>query len=521
MRSTCLLILATFILQAFSISTSAKGIKVKSENPNIIYILADDLGYGDVKCFNPKGKIPTPNMDEMASNGIMFTDAHTSSAVCTPTRYGILTGRYNWRSSLKSSVLGGYSKSLIRQERITIAEMLKEQGYTTAFIGKWHLGWDWKIKEGANKLNNLDKVQDVDYAAPISNGPSSHGFDYSFGFCGSLDMPPYVWVENDRPTMEPTKITRNIDAKGFWRRGPTGEDFNHTTVLQDVTDKAKGYIEEQAKLKQPFFLYLPLPAPHTPILPTTEFMGKSNTNMYGDFVMQVDDVVRQIRETLKQQGISENTLLVFTSDNGCSPRADFEELAKVKHYPSYNLRGAKADIFEGGHRVPFIVEWPAKALKNYSSNKIICTTDFFATCADLTDYKIKDTEAEDSYSMLPLLLGKDDTPIREYTVHHSINGSFAIRQGDWKLNICPGSAGWSYPKPHEIKKEKLDLPAMQLYNLKEDIGETKNLIAEYPEKALQLKTALKKIILDGRSTPGKVQENEGMDGWKQIQQIIN
>jgi arylsulfatase A-like enzyme len=243
--------------------------------------------------------------------------------------------------------------------------------------------------------------------------------------------------------------------------------------------------------------------------------------MYGDFVMQDDDVVRQIRESLKQNGISENTLLVFTSDNGCSPKADFEELAKVKHSPGYHFRGNKADIFEAGHRVPFIVEWPAKAVKNSSSEKTICTTDFFATCAELTGYEIPDTEAEDSYSMLPLIKGEENEEIREYTIHHSINGSFAIRQGDWKLIVCPGSGGWSYPRPQDIKKEKLDLPPMQLYNLKEDIGETQNLIAVYPEKVAELKAALKKIILDGRSTPGAVQENEGMDGWKQIEMIIN
>lgn len=494
-----------------------------AKNPNIIYILADDLGYGDLKCFNPEGKIPTPNLDNMAANGIMFTDVHTSSAVCTPTRYGILTGRYNWRTSLKNSVLSGYSKALIKQERTTVAEMLKTQGYTTAYIGKWHLGWDWALENdgAARNADNLDAKPNVNFAEPVKNGPSTHGFDYSFGFCGSLDMAPYVYVENDMPTMVPTKTTVSVDEKGFWREGPTSDDFNHTNVLQDLTDKAIGFIDENANGKSPFFLYFPLPAPHTPILPTTEFMGRSNTNMYGDFVMQVDDVVRQIREELKKQGISENTLLIFTSDNGCSPKADFEELARVKHNPSYVFRGAKADIFEGGHHVPFIVEWPNKGLKNTSSNKTICTTDLFATCAELSGYKIQDSEAEDSYSMLPLITGANDADIREYIVHHSIDGSFAIKQGDWKLCFCAGSGGWSYPRPQDIKNENLDLPPMQLYNLKEDIGETKNLVNEYPEKVAELKAALKKIILDGRSTFGAVQQNDGMEGWKQIEKIIN
>ncbi len=491
--------------------------------PNIVYILADDLGYGDVNCFNPEGKIATPNLNNMATNGIMFTDAHTSSAVCSPTRYGILTGRYNWRSSLKSSVLSGYSKSLIKQERTSIAEMLKARGYTTAYIGKWHLGWDWAIEKEDENLHkdNLNSKPKVDFSKPVKNGPSTHGFDYSFGFCGSLDMPPYVYVENDMPTMVPKKTTVSVDEKGIWREGLTSDDFVHVNILKNLTDKAVSYINQNANGQSPFFLYFPLPAPHTPILPTTEFLGKSNTNMYGDFVMQVDDVVRQIRETLKNKGISENTLLVFTSDNGCSPKANFEELARVNHDPSYIFRGTKADIYEGGHRVPFIVEWPNKGLKNSTSDITICTTDFFATCAELTGYQIKENEAEDSFSMLSLIKGENEKDIREYTVHHSINGSFAIRKGDWKLCVCPGSGGWSYPRPQDIIKEDLDLPPMQLYNLKEDIGETNNLVTEYPEKAAELKAALKKIILDGRSTAGKPQQNDGMEGWKQIESIVN
>lgn len=520
-----LFIFSTFLLLA----CQSKKNEVKEETapkkkePNIIYILADDLGYGDLKCFNPDGKIPTPNLDNMAANGIKFTDAHTSSSVCTPTRYGILTGRYNWRTKLKKSVLGGYSRSLIKQERVTVAEMLKSQGYQTAYIGKWHLGWDWDIldEESIKGKIRWNAELPVDFSTPIKNGPSTHGFDYSFGFCGSLDMAPYVYVENDVATMVPTKKTVSVDEKGFWRKGWTSDDFDHTNVLQDLTDRALDYIEDKAKDKEPFFLYFPLPAPHTPILPTTEFLGKSNTNMYGDFVMQVDDVLRQVREVLKEQGISENTLVVFTSDNGCSPKADFEELAKVDHDPNYKFRGTKADIFEGGHHVPFIVEWPKKGLKNATSDQVICTTDFFATCAAVTGYELNDAEGVDSYSMLPLINGESSQEIREYTIHHSINGSFAIRQGDWKLSVCPGSGGWSYPRPVDIKKEKLDLPDMQLYNLKEDIGETKNLVAEYPEKVAALKQALKEIILKGRSTVGVVQENDGMEGWQQIQSIIN
>ena len=501
-------------------STSSKD---ATRMPNIVFILADDLGYGDVRCFNPQGKIPTPNLDQMAENGIKFTDAHTSSSVCTPTRYGILTGRYNWRTTLKSSVLSGYSTSLIKLNRTTVASMLKVQGYATGYVGKWHLGWDWAIQKEDAKFqrDNLNALPRVDYLQAIKNGPEDHGFDYSFGFSGSLDMPPYVYVENSMATSAPSRTTVSVDEKGFWRSGPTANDFNHATVLQDLTDKAIGFIDEKSKENTPFFLYFPLPAPHTPILPTTEFLGKSNTNMYGDFVMQVDDVVGQIREILSRKGISENTLLIFTSDNGCSPRADLKELAKVDHSPGYHFRGGKADIYEAGHRVPFIVEWPAQGLKNSSSDKTICTTDFFATCAEISEYSISDTEAEDSYSILSLITGEVDDDIRSSIVHHSINGSFAIRQGDWKLCVCPGSGGWSYPRPQDIKAKNLDLPAMQLFNLKEDVSETNNLISEYPEKAEKLRSTLKKIILTGRSTPGAEQENDGMEGWSQIQSIIN
>ncbi len=524
MKKSIIGVVTLVVVVLFATSFKTKKIEPKKEKqkPNIIYILADDLGYGDIQKFNPEGKIPTPNLNSMAENGVMFTDAHTSSSVCTPTRYGIITGRYNWRSTLKSGVVSGYSKSLIQPNRSTVADMLKTQGYNTAFIGKWHMGWDWSFKEGQD-LNNIDKLSarpTVNYKQPIKNGPSSHGFDYYFGFCGSLDMPPYVFVENNVVTMEPTKTTVSVDKKSSWRKGPTSEDFVHANILQDLTDKAVGYINEKADEDNPFFLYFPLPAPHTPILPTTEFLGKSNTNMYGDFVMQVDDVVRQIRETLKAKGISENTLLVFTSDNGCSPTANFGELAKVAHKPNANFRGMKSDIYEGGHHVPFIVEWPNKALKNTSTDKTICTTDFFATCADITGYKIKDPEAVDSYSMLPLLTSNSKKEIREYIVYHSVDGSFAIKQGDWKLCLVPGSGGWSYPRAQQIEKDKSKFPEMQLFNMKYDIEEKNNLIATNSEKAAELKEALKKIILEGRSTKGAMQKNDGMEGWKQIETIV-
>lgn len=479
--------------------------------PNVVYILADDLGYGDLSSNNENGKIHTPHLDRIASQGMRFADAHSGSAVCTPTRYGIVTGRYSWRSRLKRGVLGGSSNHLIDPDRYTVADLLKDQGYHTAMIGKWHLGWDFQFKEG----EAVDSIQGVgkktkrliDYAKRVRNGPDVLGFDYYYGHCGSLDMDPYVYVEDGKVTAAPNRITINQDYKGFWREGPTGSDFEHLQVTPNFVDRTRAYIEERAATGQPFFAYLPLPSPHTPILPLREFIGKSGTNEYGDFVQQVDWHVGQIMETLEKSGVAENTILIFTSDNGCSPRAVFEELDAVDHKPGGIYRGHKADIYEAGHRVPFVIHWPKGIAKPGSvSDETICLTDLFATMAEITGGATPADAAEDSVSFLPALQGKD-TQLREATVHHSINGSFAIRKGDWKLILCPGSGGWSYPRPNETKN--LDLPPIQLYNLKRDPSETRNVQDSEPAKTKELYTLLASYVERGRSTPGPDQSNEG------------
>ena len=505
---------ALFAITFFSCSQKEE----KNELPNIIFILADDMGYGDVSAYNENSKIKTPFIDQLAEEGVMFTDAHTSSSVCTPTRYGILTGRYNWRSTLKRSVLGGYSKSLIKQERTTIAEFLNGSGYKTAYIGKWHLGWDWNIIEADNKqLNNLNARPKVDFSKPVKNGPGTHGFDYSYGFCGSLDMPPYVWVENDMPTMVPTETTVDTGSQSWWREGLTSDDFDHEQVLPEITQKTVGFIQENAAGDQPFFVYMPLPAPHTPILPTEPFQGKSGLeNPYGDFVIMVDWVVGQVMKTLEEKGIADNTLLIFTTDNGCSPQADFKQLAGKGHYPSYVFRGHKADIYEGGHRVPFVARWPAK-VQPRKSDQLVCTTDLFATFADIIGQEYPDNVAEDSFSFLPILKGKQSQ--RKSIVHHSIDGSFAYREGDWKVIFCPGSGGWSAPRSNS--EEIKNLPPVQLYNLKNDIAEEQNLQAENETQVEQFRQELAKIIADGRSTPGTPQKNDGKYPWKQIESIVN
>ncbi len=479
--------------------------------PNIIYILADDMGYGDISYLNPESKIRTPNFDEMAQEGMIFTDAHSSSAVCTPSRYSILTGRYNWRSKLKRGVLGGYSPALIEPERMTVASMLKERGYRTACIGKWHLGMDWEMEDNTAEPNDLGTIPSVNYTAAVKNGPVDHGFQYFYGISASLDMPPYVYIENDHVTELPDGETENC-GKEFWRKGPTAPNFKHHEVLPTLTQKVLDTIEDCQK--EPFFIYFPLPAPHTPILPVGEFIGKSNTNSYGDFVLMCDDVVGQVMKKLEETNISDNTIVIYTSDNGCSPMADFDELAKFGHNPSYIFRGHKADIYEGGHRIPLVIKWPAGMKAGSICEEHICLTDFMATVADIIGYDLPDNAAEDSVSNLPIWLDEDYTkPLRQAIVHHSVDGSFSIRKGEWKLEMCPGSGGWSYPKPGE---ETEGSPKIQLYNMEEDISEQINIYDQYPEVVEELKTLLTRYIQEGRSTPGKPQKNTGGDYWHQL-----
>ena len=498
------------------------------QRPNIVYILCDDLGYGDVKCLNPEGKIATPNMDRLAASGMTFTDAHSSSAVCTPTRYGILTGRYNWRSRLQSGVLGGLSPRLIEPGRMTVASLLQARGYHTAAIGKWHLGMDWVRKPGKDvselTIESPDQVWNVEYGKPIANGPNAVGFDYYFGISASLDMVPYTFIENDHVTNLPT-LDRDFPmmlgrATGRCRRGPAAPGFEVADVLPSLTRKALEYLAGRAaaaKAGSPFFLYLPLNAPHTPIAPTPEWQGRSGLNPYADYVMEVDATVGQVLDALDRQGLAENTLVILTSDNGCSPQADFPALAAKGHNPSYVFRGAKADIYDGGHRIPFIVRWPGKVRPRSTCDQTICLTDFLATVADILGVKLPENAGEDSVSILPALLGKAERPLREAIVHHSINGSFSIRQGNWKLELCPGSGGWSFPRPGVDDTSKL--PLVQLYDLSNDIGEKNNVQDQHPDVVQRLTRLLEKYVAEGRSTPGSPQANAvEVDIWKAGQQ---
>lgn len=502
---------------------SAAEVAIK---PNIIYVLCDDLGYGDVKCLNPQGKIATPHMDALAAKGMIFTDVHSSSSVCSPTRYGIMTGRYNWRTKLQSGVLGGLSPRLIEQGRLTTAQLLKNQGYNTACIGKWHLGMDWVKKEGKDvaelNIESASQVHNVDYSKPIKNGPNSVGFDYYYGISASLDMVPYTFIENDRvaklPTVEkdfPMFLGRE---KGKCRLGPAAPDFEVEDVLPTLTTKAIDFVKARsvdAKAGKPFFLYLPFASPHTPVAPTKDWQGKSGLNYYADFVMQTDHSLGLILLELDRQGIADNTLVILTSDNGCSPQADFPELLSKGHNPSHLFRGHKADIFEGGHHIPFIVRWPAKVKPGTKSDQLLCLTDLMATCADILNVPLPANAGEDSVSFLPALLGVDKTTLREALVHHSVNGTFAVRQGNLKLLLCKDSGGWSEPRPGTVKP---GMPEVQLFDLSNDIGERINLQDKQPEAVKKLTSLLEKYIEDGRSTKGEPQKNDVKIDWKRATQ---
>jgi len=473
-------------------------------SPNIVFILADDMGYGDPH--HAGGIVPTPAIDRLAAEGMRFTDAHTTSSVCTPTRYAIMTGRYNWRSPMKKGVLGGFSKPLIPEKRPTVASFLADAGYQTAVVGKWHLGLGWEKLPKSQFPSGEGKEGDgwkIDYAKQAHGSPLALGFQESFILPASLDMAPYIYLRNDKPLEIPT-VTKAWD-----RPGPSTPSFDAEKCLPDWAREAREFIRRRAVEKdKPFFLYLPLTSPHTPVLPTEKFRGKSSIGPYGDFLMETDWAVGEVLAELDAQGLSKDTLVIFTSDNGCAPSAKIPALVEKGHKPNGDLRGTKSDIWEGGHREPFLVRWPAKVAPGSICETTICSADLFATAADLIDKSsaIPPDAAGDSFSLLPLLTQTGEYR-REFTIHHSQQGAFAIRQGDWKLCLCPDSGGWS--QPDAARAEAENLYPVQLYNLKTDPGEKDNLAEKEPEKVKQLAALLAQAITSGRTTPGPDQSNEG------------
>lgn len=463
----------------------AKQIALADSKLNIVLILADDLGYGDLSVYNPSSKIPTPYLNQLAAQGMRFTDAHSPSSVCTPTRYGLLTGRYAWRTKLKKGVLDGYSPFLIEKDRVTLASLLRRQGYRTAGIGKWHLG--------------LGDGEKTDYSQPLRPGPNAAGFDEFFGIPASLDMPPYLSFENERVVEAPSASIaasemRRKGGGGFWRAGAIAPNFNHEAVLPALTERAVAFIGQQAAEK-PFFLYLPLTAPHTPWMPTPGFRGKTSVDYYGDFVTQVDDAVGRVLKALEESGLTGNTLVVFTSDNGAHWLP--EDIAKWGHRANGSLRGQKADIWEGGHRIPLIVRWPGETKPGSRSDQLVCLTDVMATIASLTGTALLEDAGEDSLDFSSILLGhKSRTGLRDNIVHHSADGTFAIRQGHWKLAMALGSRGFSLPKEEVPKAGEAE---GQLYNLRDDPQEQRNLWLREAKIVARLTALLERVKADGQS----------------------
>ncbi len=493
-----------------------------AERPNVVLIFADDMGFGDVSAYNADSKIQTPNLDRLASEGIRLTDAHSASGVCTPSRYALLTGRYAWRTALKRGVLGGFSKPLIEAGRMTLGHLFRQNGYATGCFGKWHLGLDWTRPSRDDEEYSMRNSWDgVEFGKPIANGPTTLGFDTFFGISASLDMPPYVFIEDDQVTELPTSMLAFEDKGG--RPGPASPGWRHKYVTAAFVDKAIEFIG--ANRENPFFAYVPLNSPHTPHAPGDAFVGASGLDVYGDFMVEVDYHIGRVVQAIDDLGLADNTLLIVTSDNGPETNM-FPRLQKTGHDSSGLLLGAKRDNWEGGHRVPFIARWPRVIKRGSANSDPICLVDFMATFADILDTDLPDDVGGDSVTILPLLKGGDSSYRKDHAiVHHSSGGMFAIRRGDWKLLLHGGSGGNNYgsdanrnrAEAYKGTQEKrlYDTGERQLFNLRLDIAETNNLADVYPEIVTELTALAKRYVKEGRSTRGPRLDYVSGD-WEQI-----
>lgn len=499
--------LVLLIFMCAGLSLLARSASAADERPNIIILYADDLGYGDLGCYNPDSRIPTPNLDKLAEGGVVFLDGHSSSGICTPSRYALLTGRHHWRSF--HGIVNAFDGSVFKDEQLTLPEMLKAKGYHTACIGKWHLGWDWDAirigdKEKAAKKKGESHTA-FDWTKPIPDGPLAHGFDHYFGD-DVINFPPYTWIEDDKVVQAPdTQL--NIQSwpkikEGNWesRPGPMVTSWNPYDVLPTLEQRAVAYVESRKAKAEPFLLFFSYPSPHAPIIPNDEFDGKSKAGPYGDFVYQSDQVAGSILNALDQAGMADNTVVVFTADNGPEHYA-YTRSKKYGHWSSAPLRGLKRDVLEGGHRVPFIVRWPGVIKPGTTSDALVSQIDIFATLASALGYPLPDDAAHDSHDMLPYLKGEQDA-VRESHVHNTFKGTFALRHGDWLyINNKTGN----HTKPNLNNWEQAngylqDNPyGVMLFNLKDDIAQRNNLAGEHPDKVKQMDAMLTRIQRDGRT----------------------
>jgi len=474
----------------------ARSLAADDGPPNVVYVLCDDLGYGDVRCLNPdRCRIATPNLDRLAAAGMVFTNAHAGSAVCTPTRYGVLTGRHSWRSRLQSFILTVYDPPLIEADRPTVASLLADAGYRTAGFGKWHLGWNLP-RDG----------QDIVPDGEIRDGPTSRGF-HEYACNDQRFFPPFQYSANDRLVGPQLRPVRRPGAE----HEPISLD-EMADILPKTFDDPADCVKRQAAAGRRFFAYVAPITPHTPLAVGPEWKGRSGLGLYPDYVMQLDHEIGRLLEAIDVAGVTKNTLVIVTSDNGCAHYIGTRELETQGHFASGESRGYKADLWDGGHRVPFIVRWPARVKPGSRCDAGVCLTDLMATCAELTSRSLPDDAGEDSVSMMPLFLQKPGHA-RDSMIHHSVTGKFAIRAGRWKLLLCAGSGGWA--EPDDPQAEARGLPAVQLYDMETDPGETKNLQAAHPEIVARLTTMLERQVAEGRSTPGQRRANDvPIDVWK-------
>lgn len=514
-KSNVLSLTLALVISSVQLLTGQEKHKINTK-PNVIIIYTDDQGYGDVSALNPNAKFKTPNIDKIANEGVIFTDGHSSDAVCTPSRYSLLTGRYSWRTSLKKGVLRADGPCLIEKDRLTIGSLLQDNGYTTAMIGKWHLQMEFEGKKGQNR----------DWSQPFTDGPIEKGFDYFYGIPASMNYGILTYLENDKVLYPPslwTKKKMDVTPRTYRMTPPYQQEqekgyvevaasFNDELVLETLANKAVSYIDEVAKKETPFFLYLPLTSPHLPHATHPDFQGRSECGNYGDFMEETDYRVGQVLDALKANGLEENTLVIFSSDNGAEINYEYQK-ETYQHYSCMEFRGGKRDIYEGGHRVPFLMKWPKGIKAGTKIDEPVCQTDYLATIADIIGADIPENGAEDSYSLYPLLDDACGYEKDRAVIHHSFTGHFAIREGKWKLNMLRGSGGYHLKPTVMVPKEGEAL--YELYNIEEDPSESNNLYFKHPKIVKRLTEKITDIVKDGRSTKGAPQPYV-KENWEQL-----
>ena len=480
------------------------SLAAEQARPNVVILYADDMGVADVSYGNSEAKIQTPNIDRLAEQGMTFSDGHSSSGICTPSRYAMLTGQHHWRRF--HGIVNAFGKSVFEPGEFTIARMFKAQGYNTGCFGKWHLGWDWgSIRKPGVAGKAIAKAESYDWTKPFKGGPLDQGFDYYFGD-GTINFPPYCWIEGERFVTIPTKPvikSRPLAGGGGFRAGPMAESWNPYDILPTITEKTVEWIKQQDG-EAPFFAYLAFNSPHYPIVPNKEFHGKSEAGYYGDFVIETDAMVGKVIAALEEKGLLQNTIVIFTADNGTEKHA-FKRLEEFDQWSSGDLRGLKRDLYEGGHRVPFIVSWPGKVEAGSRSDEVVSQVDLAATFADVVGYSLSNDVAIDSYNMLPVLTGEEySSPLRTATVQNTEKGSYALRQGDWVL--IDGNTGSHSGEPNTYLEHfgfdtyPKDTPGL-LYNLKDDLRQSKNLYEQNPEKVAAMRELLKRYVGGERCAP--------------------